>query len=116
MSPSTPRHPAYSQYQIDRNQSHTPLNHLESDDTSELDITIDKPILAINYKNKNLGGAFWKSDENILIILSDIQCANVIDMLDLGNIPPPPFFLHWTSADGCEITNFPFDNISPFTN
>lgn len=84
MSPSTPRHPAYTQYQIDRNSSRTPPNRLQSDDPLELEITIDKPILAINYKNKSLGGAYWKSDENTLVVLSDIQFANPIDILDLS--------------------------------
>jgi hypothetical protein len=80
----TPRHPAYSQYRIERNTSLSPSQHLESDDSLELDATLDKQILAINYKNKYLGGAYWKSDENVLVVLADIQCANVIDMLDLG--------------------------------
>ena len=84
MASSTPRHPAYSQYRIDRNNSRSPLNRLESEDSFELDGTLDRPILAINYKNKYLGGAYWKSDENILVVLADIQCANIIDMLDLG--------------------------------
>jgi len=44
----------------------------------------DKPILAINYLNKYLGGAFWRPDDSNLIILADIQCVNPIDMLDLG--------------------------------
>ena len=84
MTFSTPRHPAYSQYRIERNTSRSPSQRLESDDPLELDGTLDKPILAINYKNNYLGGAYWKSDENILVVLADIQCANVIDMLDLG--------------------------------
>jgi len=87
MASSTPRHPAYSQYRIERNTSHSPLHRLESDDSPELDAVLDKPILAINYKNKYLGGAYWKSDENILVVLADIQCANAIDMLDLGTLP-----------------------------
>jgi hypothetical protein len=85
---STPRHPAYLQYRINRKASTTPSNHPENDDPEEQDGTIEKPILAINYKNKCLGGAYWKSDENTLIILSDIQCANVIDMIDLGTSRP----------------------------
>jgi len=47
----------------------------------------DKPILAINYLNKYLGGAFWRPDDSNLIVLADIQCVNPIDMLDLGHLP-----------------------------
>jgi len=57
----------------------------DPDDASDReDASLDKPILAINYRNKFLGGAFWNPTECTLVILADIQCANVIDMLDLG--------------------------------
>jgi hypothetical protein len=77
---------------INREIPHTPSVLPGIDGPSEIDVPpevddrIDRPILAINYKNKYLGGAFWKSDDNALVILADIQCANVIDMIDLGSL------------------------------
>ena len=87
MPPSTPRHAASSWLRMSRNSPQpSVLNNPEDpDDSYDLeDACIDKPILAINYKNKFLGGAFWNPTESTIVILGDIQCANVIDMLDLG--------------------------------
>src|SRR5437667_11656978 len=83
---------AHSQYRIDRNSSRSPSICLATDESLELPDRLDKPVLAINYKNKYLGGAYWKSDENVLVVLADIPCTNAIDMLDLGNSPPSPSF------------------------
>jgi hypothetical protein len=55
-----------------------------SDDPIREEATLNNPILAINYKSKTLGGAYWRSDDSTLIILGDIQCGNVADILDLG--------------------------------
>jgi len=60
----------------------------EFSDTSFAEEIADKPILSINVKNKQLGAAFWKPDDSTIVILGDMQCANVFDMLDLGaNFP-----------------------------
>ena len=70
---------------VERRQSiHS--NETSADDSPVPEEVIDKPILAINYRNKFLGGAHWKPDEGTLIILGDIHCTNVEDMLDLGDI------------------------------
>lgn len=71
------------------------------DRSSPTPFSDDKSILAINYLNKYLGGAFWRPDDGNLIILADIQCVNPIDMLDLGILHPrsPSHF--------SEITNLP---------
>src|ERR1700738_1316256 len=84
--PSTaPRHPAYSSYRITRNNRRASRsNHPSSDDTPDVADNIDKPILALNYKGKFLGGAYWKHTDSTIIVLGDIQCADVADMLDLG--------------------------------
>jgi hypothetical protein len=82
MPPSTPRHPAYSSYRITRNSDrNSPSNPLGRDDDPD---NIDKPILAFNYKGKYLGGAYWKHNNSTLVILGDIPCVDVADMLDLG--------------------------------
>lgn len=56
----------------------------DSDDIPIEEEGTDVPILALNYKNKALGGAYWRCSDNTLVILGDIQCANVTDLLDLG--------------------------------
>ena len=56
----------------------------ELSDGSYAEEIADKLILSINFKNKQLGAAFWKPDDSTLLILGDMQCANVLDMLDLG--------------------------------
>jgi hypothetical protein len=85
MPPSTPRHPAYSSYRITRNSDrNSPSNRLGGDDDPDIPDNIDKPILALNYKGKYLGGAYWKHNDSTLVILGDIPCVDVADMLDLG--------------------------------
>jgi len=87
MPPPTPRHAASSPFRMRRDGAQpSVLNDPDDpDNTSEQeDASIDKPILAISYKNKFLGAAFWNPTESTLVGLADIQCANVIDMLDLG--------------------------------
>ena len=84
MRSSTPSHPAYAQYSIDRNFSRSPSHSLQNSDPPEPAETIDKPILALNYKNKALGGAFWRPNDSALVILADIACAHPPDLLSLG--------------------------------
>ena len=67
----------------------------------------DKPILAINYLNKYLGGAFWKPDDSTLTILADIQCASPIDMFDLGTHP------FTNKVDFSETSNISRDHSHP---
>ena len=86
MPSSSPRHPAYSSYRINYRNNQSPSNRLDSDGALDSDeVAIDRPILAVNLKGKFLGGAFWKAEDSTLILLGDIQCANPVDMLDLGS-------------------------------
>ena len=86
MPSSKSRHPAYTQYHITKNnQQRSSSNSENSTDPVDGDQeTIDKPILAINYKNKYLGGAAWRPRDNTLTILGDAYCANVDDLINLG--------------------------------
>jgi len=67
-------------------EGHTgqPPQQSESFDIRPLEDGIDVPILALDCKNKRLGGAYWRADDSTLVLLGDIQCADVIDMLNLG--------------------------------
>jgi len=90
MAFSTPRNPSNAQHPRIQG-SVRPSIRDDRDDTSEgEEVNLDKPILAISYKNKFLGAAFWNPAESVLILLADIQCANVTDMLDLGISLDPP--------------------------
>jgi hypothetical protein len=83
---STPRNQMPSNCHRVQNSPHPSIfsNGDDRDDSSEVEeVTLDKPILAINFKNKFLGAALWNPTESTLVILADIQCANVVDMLDL---------------------------------
>jgi len=85
MSSSISRHPAYVQYSINRNSDRSGSPALESSDPPEVEETIDRPILALNYKNKHLGGAFWRPNDSTLVILADTFCVYAPDLLNLGN-------------------------------
>jgi hypothetical protein len=87
MAFSTPRNQTSSQPHRVQNSSRPSIlpDRDDRDDASEAEeVWLDKPILAISYKNKFLGAAFWNPAESTLNLLADIQCANVTDMLDLG--------------------------------
>lgn len=87
MPSSSPRHPAYSRYQINYRNQRSPSNRRDNDDLSEMqEIAVDKPILALNLKGKLLGGAFWRVDDSTLVLLGDIQCVNPNDMFGLGTL------------------------------
>jgi hypothetical protein len=79
------RHPAYTQYSIERNSKQSSSHPLAKSDTPEFEEATDKPILALNYKNKNLGGAFWRPHDSTLLILADVFCSDPPDLLSLGN-------------------------------
>jgi len=83
MASSSPRYSAHSSYQLNRRNQFS-SNHPSSDDIVE-EGTVDKPVLAINCKGKTVGGAFWNPQDSTLVILGDIQCANPLDMIDLGS-------------------------------
>lgn len=107
MPSSSPRHPAYSRYQLNYRNHQSPSTRRDNDGISEMEeVVVDKPILAINLKGKFLGGAFWRADDSTLILLGDIQYANPIDMLGLG-------FSFCFSTYCSETTNIPIGHSCP---
>jgi hypothetical protein len=84
MAASSPRYSAYSSHQGHKRNPFS-SHHPSSDDIDD-EGTVDKPVLAINCKGKAVGAAFWKPQESTLVILGDIQCANPLDMIDLGSV------------------------------
>jgi|SRR5271167_146671 len=91
MPSSERRHPAYTQYRINRHsrsQISSDSASVNSHETPATEIdqeTLDKPVLALNYRNRYLGGAAWRPTDSTLIILADTYCANVEDLINLGS-------------------------------
>jgi len=106
MPSSSSRHPAYTSYRIQRYPQGPPQRHgiaPPSDDPGDLDLIIDKPILALNYKGKYLGGAYWRYNDSTLVLLGELQCVNPVDFIDLG-------ISLLNNSDDSQIADFAFDN------
>jgi hypothetical protein len=89
MPSSGRRHPAYTRYHITgrtRQSSSDPSSRNSYDTPApEIEEPIDKPLLALNYRNKYLGGAAWRPADSTLIILGDTYCVNTEDLINLGS-------------------------------